>query len=106
MLRHSIDKWGADHVLLGTDYPYDMGEVDPLGLISRVPRLSAADRDLVSGGNAMRLLGIRPPAEAAKTKAAKTKVAKTKVAKTKAAPRQPAKANPAKARSGRGGAGR
>ena len=23
-------EYGADHVLLGTDYPYDMGETDPL----------------------------------------------------------------------------
>jgi len=59
MLRHSIDKWGADHVLLGTDYPYDMGDVDPVGHISRVPRLASADRALIMGGNAARLLKIK-----------------------------------------------
>ena len=53
-----IDKYGADHILLGTDYPYDMGEDDPLGLLDRVDGLDADDRDLIIGGNAARLLGI------------------------------------------------
>lgn len=53
-----IGKYGADHVLLGTDYPYDMGEEDPLGLLDRVEGLAASDRDLIAGGNAARLLGL------------------------------------------------
>jgi aminocarboxymuconate-semialdehyde decarboxylase len=59
MLRHLIDRYGPEHVLLGTDYPYDMGEDDPRGLIAEVKRLSAADRKLIEGGNAARLLKIR-----------------------------------------------
>lgn len=54
-----VERYGADHVLLGTDYPYDMGETDPLGLIGRVEGLSDEDRDLIVGGNAARLLGVR-----------------------------------------------
>ena len=53
-----VDKYGADHVLLGTDYPYDMGEDDPRGLISGVDGLSDDDRALIEGGNAARLLGL------------------------------------------------
>jgi len=53
-----VAKYGADHVLLGTDYPYDMGETDPLPLIERVKDLSPGDRDLIVGGNAARLLGL------------------------------------------------
>jgi aminocarboxymuconate-semialdehyde decarboxylase len=49
---------GAGHVLLGTDYPFDMGEDDPVGLIGRTEGLSAEERDLVCGGNAARLLGL------------------------------------------------
>ena len=49
---------GADHVLLGTDYPFDMGEEDPVGLVERTPGLSAGERELVQGGNAARLLGL------------------------------------------------
>jgi aminocarboxymuconate-semialdehyde decarboxylase len=57
-LRYLIDRYGADHVLLGTDYPYDMGEEDPLDLIGRVPGLDQDQIDLISGGNAARLLGF------------------------------------------------
>lgn len=59
MLRQLIDRYGPEHVLLGTDYPYDMGEEDPRGLIAEVKRLSAKDRKLIEGGNAARLLKIR-----------------------------------------------
>lgn len=59
MLKQLIDRYGADHVLLGTDYPYDMGEDDPRGLIAGVPKLSAADRRLIEGGNAMKLFKIK-----------------------------------------------
>lgn len=57
-LGHLIDTWGSDHVLLGTDYPYDMGEADPVGLIQRVEGLSEEDRARIRGGNAARLLGL------------------------------------------------
>lgn len=57
-LRYLIDKYGSNHILLGTDYPYDMGEEDPLGLINRVEGISAVDVSLISGGNAARLLGM------------------------------------------------
>jgi aminocarboxymuconate-semialdehyde decarboxylase len=53
-----IQKYGSDHVLLGTDYPYDMGESDPLGLVNKVSGLSPDDVDRIVGGNAARLLGI------------------------------------------------
>ncbi len=53
-----IEKYGADHVLLGTDYPYDMGETDPLGLVNKVSGLFEDDIDLIFGGNAARLLGV------------------------------------------------
>lgn len=59
MLRSLISRFGADHVLLGTDYPYDMGETDPRGLISQVPNLSKADIALISGGNAQKLFKLR-----------------------------------------------
>jgi len=25
-LKHLIEIWGADHIMLGTDYPFDMAE--------------------------------------------------------------------------------
>ncbi len=59
MLRNLIDKFGAGQVVLGTDYPFDMGEEDPVGLINSVPRLPAAEKEKIMGGNAARLLKIR-----------------------------------------------
>src|SRR5438128_9329817 len=59
MLRHMIDRFGPGHVLLGTDYPYDMGEDDPLALIGSVRGLKRAERDMIEGGNAARLLKIK-----------------------------------------------
>ena len=59
MLRQLVERWGAEHVLLGTDYPYDMGEEDPRGLIAALKGLSAADRRLIEGGNARKLFRIR-----------------------------------------------
>jgi aminocarboxymuconate-semialdehyde decarboxylase len=51
-LRFLISTVGADHVLLGTDYPYDMGDFVPLKSVDAVPGLSAADRAKIVGGNA------------------------------------------------------
>jgi aminocarboxymuconate-semialdehyde decarboxylase len=59
MLRRLIERFGADRVVLGTDYPYDMGDDDPLGMLAQVKRLPKADRELIAGGNAARLLKIR-----------------------------------------------
>jgi len=53
-----INKFGADHILLGTDYPYDMGEDDPVGLINRVKGLNKQDCSEICGGNAESLLKI------------------------------------------------
>jgi len=59
MLRFMVDYYGADHVVLGTDYPYDMGDFDPVGSIKAIPKLSRADQDMIAGGNAARLLKIK-----------------------------------------------
>jgi aminocarboxymuconate-semialdehyde decarboxylase len=53
-----IARYGADHVLLGSDYPYDMGADDPVGLVRRVEGLDDAARAKVLGGNAARLLRL------------------------------------------------
>lgn len=50
-LRGLVDVFGAERVLIGTDYPFDMGVTDP---VSRVDSAGLADRDrdLIAGGNA------------------------------------------------------
>ncbi|MDH3540690.1 MAG: amidohydrolase, partial [Acidimicrobiia bacterium] len=57
MVENLVGRFGADHVLLGTDYPFDMGLPDPLALIAETS-LSDGDRALISGGNARRLFGL------------------------------------------------
>jgi aminocarboxymuconate-semialdehyde decarboxylase len=59
MLRQMVDQYGAEHVLLGTDYPYDMGDEDPVGTVGKIPRLKTAEKERILGGNAARLLKIR-----------------------------------------------
>jgi aminocarboxymuconate-semialdehyde decarboxylase len=57
-LAFLIEKYGADHILLGTDYPYDMGEEDPLGLVGKVDDVTADARSAVCGLNAARLIKL------------------------------------------------
>ncbi len=49
---------GADRVLLGTDYCFDMGLTDPVATISRIEGLSEAERNQIKGGTAARLLRL------------------------------------------------
>ncbi|MER5297380.1 amidohydrolase family protein [Streptomyces pharetrae] len=55
VLRELIRVAGADRVLLGSDFPFDMGTDDPVAAL-RAARLSPADFDAVRGGNAAALL--------------------------------------------------
>jgi aminocarboxymuconate-semialdehyde decarboxylase len=57
MLAHLIERFGEDHVLLGTDYPYDMGMEHPVEFTQGL-KLSQAGKSKVQGGNAARLLKI------------------------------------------------
>ena len=49
---------GADRVTLGSDYCFDMGLDDPLATIDRISGISEADKNLIRGENAARLLHI------------------------------------------------
>lgn len=62
-LEFLVREYGADHLLLGTDYPYDMGEGDPLGLLDRARSLTDDEYAMIAGVNAARLLGIRVPGD-------------------------------------------
>ena len=57
-LQRLVEQVGVRQVVVGTDYPFDMGSYDVHGLVGAVPSLSAADRADVLGRNAMRLLGL------------------------------------------------
>ena len=49
---------GADRVLLGTDYCFDMGLTDPVATVARIEGLTEAERDQITGGTAARLLQL------------------------------------------------
>ncbi|MFD8178606.1 amidohydrolase family protein [Streptomyces sp. NPDC059709] len=55
VLRELVRVAGADRVLLGSDFPFDMGTEDPVGAL-RAARLPEADFHAVRGGNAAALL--------------------------------------------------
>lgn len=57
LLRSLVGYAGSDHVLLGTDHPFDMGTTRPVEEV-RALELPAADEAAVLGGNAVRLLGL------------------------------------------------
>ena len=59
LLRALIDYAGHEHVLLGSDYPFDMGDarhVDTVRALGLAPDVEAA----ILAGNAERLLGLEP----------------------------------------------
>ncbi|MFF1299791.1 MULTISPECIES: amidohydrolase family protein [unclassified Streptomyces] len=55
VLRELVRAAGADRVLLGSDFPFDMGTEDPVGAL-RAARLPDPDFHAVRGGNAVALL--------------------------------------------------
>lgn len=53
-----LDTVGPEHVLLGSDYPFDMGDPEPVERIRAQSGLGEAELALVLRGNAARLLGL------------------------------------------------
>ncbi|MGH7865804.1 MAG: amidohydrolase family protein [Candidatus Binataceae bacterium] len=50
---------GADRVVLGTDFPFDMGVPDPIARLDAATSLSEAQRNSIRGTTAARLFGLR-----------------------------------------------
>jgi aminocarboxymuconate-semialdehyde decarboxylase len=49
---------GPQRIMLGTDYPFDMGNYNSVAMIQNAIGVTDAERDLMLGGNAMRLFKI------------------------------------------------
>jgi aminocarboxymuconate-semialdehyde decarboxylase len=56
-LSRLLSAAAPDHVLLGTDYPFDMGVTDPVDRLESLA-LPDADRAAIAGGTAARLLNL------------------------------------------------
>ena len=58
IIRYLIDLVGADRVVVGSDYNFDMGYEQPVDFVEQVPGLSARERELILRENAARLLRL------------------------------------------------
>jgi aminocarboxymuconate-semialdehyde decarboxylase len=58
-LRYLISLAGSDHVLLGSDYPYDMGDPNPVQTVSQLSGIKAKDRQKIMRENAIALFGLK-----------------------------------------------
>jgi aminocarboxymuconate-semialdehyde decarboxylase len=56
-LRALVELFGPEKVLMGTDYPYDMAESDPVGHLASAG-LSIGEFAAIAGGNAKKLFSI------------------------------------------------
>jgi aminocarboxymuconate-semialdehyde decarboxylase len=56
VLRHLVERVGADRVVLGSDYP--VGEMKPVDFVRDTPGISDVDKDKILATNAARMLGI------------------------------------------------
>lgn len=57
-LEALVKTFGTDHVLMGTDYPFDMADYDPLDHVASNPAFDSATVGKIVGGNTKRLLGL------------------------------------------------
>ena len=56
-LQFLTDQFGSDHVMIGTDYPFDMGDYQPVEHVEAL-RLTAQERKNIFGENAAKLFRI------------------------------------------------
>jgi len=49
---------GADHVVVGSDYPFDMGPVEPIRFVEGTPGISAAEKKKILSENAISLFKL------------------------------------------------
>jgi aminocarboxymuconate-semialdehyde decarboxylase len=57
VLRHLVETVGADRIVLGSDYPFDMGTPDPVAALNEAA-LSPDQTEAIRGTNASALYGI------------------------------------------------
>lgn len=56
-LRYLADMVGADRIMMGSDMPFPIGDLEPMKIVAETP-FSDAERAAINGGLAQRLLGL------------------------------------------------
>ena len=57
-LAYMLELFGPDRIMMGTDYPFDMAEYNPVGHVAGVPGMDEVTLAQICGGNAARVLGL------------------------------------------------
>lgn len=57
-LEYLVNLVGADRVMMGTDYPFDMQEFQPVAFVEAATKLSAGERGKILGGNAAAMMRL------------------------------------------------
>jgi len=57
-LNFLVETVGPERVMLGSDYPADMNDLDPVKTVASLPHISDAEREMIYSGNAIRLFKI------------------------------------------------
>lgn len=58
-LADLVRDYGEDHIVMGTDYPYDMAEYFPIEHIVSAPGLTKSQQAAVAGETAVKLFGLK-----------------------------------------------
>jgi len=54
-----VETFGSDRIVMGTDYPFDMADYDPVGHVASVESFDAPTIAAIAGGTARTLLGLK-----------------------------------------------
>jgi aminocarboxymuconate-semialdehyde decarboxylase len=57
-LAYLIDVFGPDRIMMGTHYPFDMVEYNPVGHVAGVEGMDEVTLAHIAGGNAARVLDL------------------------------------------------
>ena len=57
-LSYLVESVGAERIMLGSDYPFDMGDPDPVKTVASLPHLSKSQKELILDGNARALFKL------------------------------------------------
>ncbi|HYM03420.1 MAG TPA: amidohydrolase family protein [Stellaceae bacterium] len=60
-LDYLVSHYGSNRILLGSDYPFDMAEPDPVGFVESDEWLKSEEKAAILGRNAAKLLKIKIP---------------------------------------------